>query len=101
MGDDPAGGSHWLMLDLRRHCIETALRSAYNRALAEVLRLRTPDPQTERRLSLLQAALEQLDFPALRSRFRELAGNCPAQVAIGEEAPGRIGVRIAGRAIAI
>lgn len=100
-GPVPKGaGCGKLTLDLRRHCIETAIRKGYNRVLTDLLRSRgSAAPEAEFRLALLKTTLEELDFPALRDRYRELAGHCNAEVVIGEDGSGGIGIWIDGRAI--
>jgi hypothetical protein len=50
----------------------------------------------ERRVDLLQQALETLDFRLLRSRWPELAGGCTASVGLSRE-KGRIFVHIGTR----
>jgi len=99
-GSVPTGaGSGRLTLDLRRHCLETAIRRRYNRVLADLLRSRGATPEMERCLAFLKTALEELDFPALRGSHRELAGHCDAEVAIGDDGSGGIGVWIDGRVV--
>ena len=79
-------------LDLSRHCIETAIRRRYDRCVSRALKPGQLDGDTEKEIGLLKAALESLDFPALRANFRELAGQCSAAVSL--EWDGRHPIRI-------
>ena len=64
-----------MKLDLSRHCIETEIRRLYNRNVSLYIKLKKEDPQLETDIELLKAALEELDFPKLRSDYEELAGH--------------------------
>jgi hypothetical protein len=83
-------------LDLSRHCIQTASRRCYEKALSECLRSKGESGNLESRVDLLQQALETLDFSLLRSRWPELAGGCTANVGLSRE-KGRIFVHIGTR----
>jgi len=86
-------------LDLSRHCIQTASRRCYEKALSECLRSKGESGNLESRVDLLQQALETLDFSLLRSRWPELAGGCTASVGLSRE-KGRIFVHIGTRRFA-
>ncbi len=63
-----------IMLDLSRHCIQTALRRCYETRVARYFKSDAPQDVLETEIDLLQRALETLDFGALRSRWPALAG---------------------------
>jgi len=68
-----------IQLDLSKHCIETALKKAYNQALSTYFNKKTDKKYTEQVISLTQFALEHFDFPKLRSKYRDLAGETQHQ----------------------
>jgi len=84
-------------LDLRRHCVETEIRRLYNRALTEAFRPGADREGLEERISLLQRALETLDFPALRSAHSALAGGEAAEAALEGFPEGPAEIRLRGR----
>ena len=53
---------------------ETAIRRRYDQALGAYFKEESSRPQIENDIELLLEALETLDFPALRGRYRPLAG---------------------------
>ena len=78
-------------LDLRKHCIETAMKRCYNRLLSEYFRSKRGDTESEEKLALLQKALSCFDFSALRTIRRELAGESAARITLsgnGDSLPG-------------
>jgi hypothetical protein len=84
-----SGKTMRISLNLSQHCIETELKSQYNRLVSKALKAKEPDPEMEEALESLQWALQRLDFGLLRSRFPELSGFLNKQVALstkpGEE----------------
>jgi len=70
-------------LDLRNHCIATEIKKRYNVTLSTFLKSRPGHEPPEEEIELLKQALETLDFPALRSRYPELAGDSTAPVTLG------------------
>ncbi len=62
-------------LDLSRHCIETELKILHNRAVKQYFKSKQDRPEIEKRLVILKRALEELDFPALRSMNIILSGH--------------------------
>jgi len=88
-------------LDLRKHCIETAIRRLYNRFLSEYLQDRGDNPELEEKLTLLQKALKNFDFPSLRSAHRELAGESDARIALEDSDGSLPGITINGRPVDI
>ena len=71
-------------LDLRTHCIETAVNRCYDRLLSEYFRSKEDDTESEEKLVLLLKALSAFDFPSLRSAYRELAGNSSACIVLSD-----------------
>ncbi len=71
-------------LDVRKHCVETAMKSAYERLLSEYFRSKGKGTDIEEKLDFLSAALSKLDFPALRSSRKELAGGISAPVTLSK-----------------
>ena len=76
-----------LTLDLSRHCIQTATRRCYEQRMAQYFRSEASRDALAQEIDLLQRALENLDFGALRSRWPALAGGMPVSIimkAVGE-----------------
>ena len=71
-----------VVLDLTRHCIETAARREHRRLRDVLLQAAEPDGALEARLTLLQRFLEQTDFRRLRARDPRLCGGSPVRVAV-------------------
>ena len=87
-----------LELDLRRHCIETAVRQRYNAAVRTYFRQNDGRPELEQEIDLLLEALETLDFPVLRSNHPALAGSTEARITLSrKDAPGSLVIQIDGR----
>jgi hypothetical protein len=85
-----------LILDLRRHCIETAIRRRYDQALGAYFKEESSRPQIENDIELLLEALETLDFPALRGRYRPLAGKTETPVMLSRDPQGQLSLNIDG-----
>jgi hypothetical protein len=81
-GHENRQGIMHLKLNLTRHCIDTEIRRRYNRAISDILGRRGDPDSLEAMVDLTHRCLEQLDFPALRSRYPVLAGGTDASVAI-------------------
>ncbi len=93
-------GDGIVKLDLSKHCIETEIRRLYNRRLSDYIKLKRGDGQLETDIEMLKAALESLDFPKLRSGYRELAGhkgNSAIELAV--KGDGRVAIIIDGAEI--
>ncbi|OQX64188.1 MAG: hypothetical protein B5M56_00410 [Desulfococcus sp. 4484_241] len=86
-------------LDLSSHCIHTEIKRLYNRTLSECLGNPDIDDFAEERLELLKHALELFDFPALRAKYRELAGGTDSAVALLTDDAGRIIIKMDGTVI--
>lgn len=81
-------------LDLRKHCIETAIKRFHNRLLSEYFRSRGGDIESEEKLTLLQKALTSFDFSSLRTIHRELAGNSAARIILTDNGGSMPGITI-------
>jgi hypothetical protein len=86
-------------LDLRKHCIETAIKRSYNRLISEYFRNRKGDAETEEKLALLQNALTRFDFPCLRTVHRELAGESHARIILTDKGDAPPNITIHGRPV--
>ena len=62
-------------LNLSKHCIETAIRKAYNQALSAYFKPDSKKQYLEEVIELTQHALERFDFAKLRSEYKGLAGH--------------------------
>ena len=90
-----------LELDLRRRCIETAIRRRYDAAVRTYFKQGDARPRLEKEIEILLEALETLDFPVLRSRHRALAGSTEARITLSKEgASGSLLIQIDGRPLA-
>jgi hypothetical protein len=89
-----------VQLDLRHHCIETAIRKRYEQALKTYFKTKTGRAQLEEDIALLLQALETLDFAALRSRSRHLAGSSEKHILLSSDRTGRLTISIDGRPLA-
>jgi hypothetical protein len=85
-----------LILDLRRHCIETAIRRRYDQALGAYFKDESARPQIENAIELLLEALETLDFPTLRGTYRPLAGKTETPVTLSRDPQGHLSIHIDG-----
>ncbi len=83
-------------IDIRFHCIETAVKRSYNRLLYEYLRNKGGDVESEKKLDLLQKALTDFDFPSLRAAHKELAGKSGARVILTDTEGNLPGIIING-----
>ncbi len=87
-------GNPALQLDLRRHCIETAIRKRYEKALKAYFKSETNRDKLEKEIQLLLQALETLDFPSLRSTYRPLAGASTSQIRLSMDSTGRLTIHV-------
>lgn len=79
-----------ITLDLSRHCIETAIKRRHNRSISDYFKAENDRPRLESEIELLQAALTQYDFEALRSRYPALAGRSDAEVRLSRGKGGEV-----------
>ena len=83
-----------LRLDLRRHCIETAIRRRFDQALGASFNDENARPRLEKDIGLLLEALETLDFRALRGPHGPLAGQTDTQVTLSRDRQGHLAIDI-------
>lgn len=69
-------------LRVTHHCVETEIRRQYNRCLSQFFRSGERSAEFESSLTLLQHALENFDFQAIRSRYPELSGHSDADAVL-------------------
>ena len=81
------------VLDLSRHCIETAIRRSHARAVSDYFKQRRDRETLEAEIELLAYALENLDFGRLRSGWKILAGGQSGDVRL-QRAEGASGLQI-------
>ena len=74
-------------LDLSHHCIETAIKRAYNRMLSEYFSVKGGNVELEDQLALLQQALTTFDFSSLRAAHKELAGKNDSRITLKSDHP--------------
>jgi len=89
-----------MKLDLSEHCIQTEIKRRYNRSISRYFKLEKEDPQLEADIEVLKTALENLDFPHLRSAHAALAGgqgDPVVELAAGDA--GGVVVRLDGRTV--
>ena len=77
-----------IKLNLKNHCIASEIKKLYNKSVSSYLkqaRSKLPYDETsmEEKIELLKDALESLDFPGLRSRYKALAGKTDSLVLLG------------------
>lgn len=88
-------------LDLRRHCIETAIRKRYNQSISRYFSPGTDKDRLEKEIDILKTVLEDSDFSHLRTAYKALAGHSDADVAIALDAGHDICIMIDGRRIGL
>ncbi len=88
-------------LDLSRHCVETAVRRAYNRAISDYFKPGGATSEREGRIDLLESALSGFDLGGLRGRDPALAGGFSGEVVLGRDPAGRLTLRVDGRPVAL
>ncbi len=64
-----------VILELHGHCVETAARREYKKLMDRLLVADDSDSETEEKVALLLAFLQESDFPALRASNDILAGD--------------------------
>ena len=88
-----------IKLDLKAHCIETAVKRLHNRLVSDYFRSRGSDFESEIKLALLQKAMTCLDFPCLRAAYKILEGKNDARVILKDVDGALPGIIINGRLI--
>ncbi|MFP4159723.1 MAG: hypothetical protein ACLFQ9_08110 [Desulfobacterales bacterium] len=91
-----------IKIPVHRHCIETAIKGQYNRAVSKYFKAGRDEEKKdlESRIELLHHALETLDFNFLRNRYRDLRGESGADVYLGGDGEnGQLYITINGEKI--
>jgi len=70
-------------LDCKQHCIETAIKRRCNAAITAYFRRDANRDLLEMEIALLQKALQEFDFNALRSRWPFLSGGLGCRATLG------------------
>jgi hypothetical protein len=86
-----------LTLNLKLHCIETAIRRRYDQTLGTYFKDENARLRLEKDIELLLEALETLDFSALRGTYGPLAGQTDSQVMLSRDRKGRLSIGIDGQ----
>ncbi|OQY04146.1 MAG: hypothetical protein B6I22_10005 [Desulfobacteraceae bacterium 4572_123] len=86
-------------LDIRHHCIETAVKKLYNKSISQYFKTGGDKEKLEKKIDILKNLLEKCDFTYLRRTHSELAGHCRANVAISTDAENRITIVLNGQHI--
>jgi hypothetical protein len=86
-----------IRLDLTHHCIATETKKRYNRALSDYFRHKGDAMRLEAEIECLKTALERLDFPGLRNRYRELAGHNDADIILSCRPDGGLDLTVGGQ----
>lgn len=90
-----------IILDLKKHCIQTAIKRKYNQLISNYFKLKTPE-NTEKfdpEISLLKEALENFDFSLLRSTYPELQGGGTDKIILAASTDKNITISINDRII--
>jgi len=74
-----------IKLNLRQHCIETEIKKCYHRSVSQYFNSDKNKELLEEQIEMLKTALEQFDFPRLRSKYPELAGHNDAEVFLSKD----------------
>jgi len=88
-----------IKLDLSRHCIETAIKRLYNQSVSRYFKIGAQKPALEYQIDALKHALEQLDFPQLRSKHSILAGRVEMDIFLEIKADGSMKITSPGEVI--
>ena len=81
-------------LNLKHHCIETAINRLHNLLLTEYFKSRGSDSEAEAKLPLVKEAQKRFDFSFLRANYKELAGNSDARIVLTDNGKGMPGIAI-------
>ena len=77
-----------IQLDLSKHCIETELKRLHNQSISLYFKTKGMDEELDKKVGHIGRALENLDFPSLRSRFPDLAGGSTKSILLSIEEDG-------------
>jgi len=89
-----------IILDLHRHCIQTAVKQKYNRLIADYFKSSAENQEImESEIALLKTALENLDFGSLRSEFPALRGGGLEKISLGAWTDNTLFISVNGKVI--
>ena len=88
-----------LKLDLRHHCIETAVKKLYNKSISRYFKISGDKEKLEKQIDILKTVLEKGDFTDLRRTHSELAGHCRVNAEITTDGENRIILVLNGKQI--
>jgi len=74
-----------IKLNLRQHCIETEIKKRYHQSVSQYFSSDKNKDELEEQIEMLKTALEQFDFPRLRSKYPEFAGHSDAEVFLSKD----------------
>ena len=77
-----------IVLDLKRHCIETEMKRCMNTAISRYFKADSEKIDLEYEIALLQQAYQVFDFLQLRSRWPALSGGSEIRVFLTRDAAG-------------
>jgi hypothetical protein len=83
-------------LDLSRHCIETEIRRRRNRAISDYFKADGENSRLETEIGIFDVAMQELDFPALRTRHPALGGGRDDHVELQLEPTGSLTIVVNG-----
>lgn len=91
----PIGGREGMkiVLDLKRHCIETEMKRCTNAAISRYFKADSEKIDLEYEIALLQQAYRAFDFLQLRSRWPALSGGSGIRVFLTRDAAGQPNLR--------
>lgn len=84
-----------ILLDLRHHCIETALKRRRNAAISRYFKAAENRLDLEAQIDMLGRALQTFDFSALRRRWPVLAGGSDYPVRLVTSGNGKLEIQVA------
>ena len=88
-----------IQLNLSKHCIQTETKRLYNQSVSEYFKKGSDIQGLEKHIEILKTILEKCDFPRLRSKHPELAGNYTGEASILIDDQSRIVILVSGKAI--
>ncbi|WP_027371448.1 hypothetical protein [Desulfovermiculus halophilus] len=89
-----------IRLNVSRHCVHTAAKRAYTRAVNQALKgPQSNDPELEARIEVLKTALEEMDLAVLRGKHPELAGGSDVDVRLHKDEQGRLSLLLQGQEV--
>ncbi|MBL0716775.1 MAG: hypothetical protein JJV89_01890 [Desulfosarcina sp.] len=90
----------YIKLNLGKHCIETEIKKLHDQSIFQYFKSNENREKIEKRLDILEMALERLNCSKLRSTYTELAGHNSDDIRLSKE-KGELVIRINGARIAI